>query len=60
MMITLKNTILCGHVTRVNATEHGSFVSIMNEWYTLDQHGKHSYPRGSIIRMALNNNCGLK
>ena len=24
------------------ATERGSFVSIMNEWYTLDQHGKHS------------------
>ena len=24
------------------ATEHGSFVSIMNEWYALDQHGKHS------------------
>ena len=39
------------------ATERGSFVSIMNEWYALDQHGKHL---ASLISMALNNNCGLK
>ena len=41
----------------VPATEHGSFVS-KHEWYALDQHGKHSST--SLIRMALNNNCGLK
>ena len=40
------------------ATECGSFLSNMNEWYTLDQHGKHSTT--SLIRMALNNSCGRK
>ena len=37
------------------ATEHGSFMSIMNEWYALSQQGTVSW-----IWMALNNNCGLE
>ena len=41
-------------------TERGLFLSIMNEWYALDQHGKHNTTSLIRIWMALNNNCGRK
>jgi len=41
------------------ATERGSFVSVLNEWYALVV-STSTANTTNLIRMALNNNCGLK
>ena len=58
-MITFKNTVLCGHVTRVKALSRR--LSVVRSCQSL-VNGTLSTSTGntaSLIRMALNNNCLL-